>query len=196
MSSALPRVYPDDPNLRPQTLAHHTARYEFAAGLVRQGDQVLDLMCGTGYGSDILRRAGGVVLGVDADFDAIAYADRHYAGNLFFVADAAVLSIRSHWNMVTWFEGIEHLTREDGLGVFRQVARGLRHCDGTLILSTPRDLNEKYNRWHLCAWPLEHLLLTANSLFSSVEAYGQDWDTAAITPDAKAEDDFYILVCR
>ena len=49
----------------------HWHRYAFARVLA-PGRRVLDAACGEGYGSALLARAGGQVLGVDIGADAVA----------------------------------------------------------------------------------------------------------------------------
>lgn len=68
----------------------HLSIYQFAAQLV-PGRRVLDLGCGAGYGTNVLRTAGAIgVLGIDLDRKAIAFARRRYQtpGVTFRVADA------------------------------------------------------------------------------------------------------------
>ena len=48
----------------------HIARYAFAATFAR-GKQVLDLGCGTGYGSEELARTAELAVGLDCSPDAI-----------------------------------------------------------------------------------------------------------------------------
>jgi len=58
----------------------HLAVYDFAARLV-PGRRVLDLGCGTGYGSAHLLAAGAAaVVGLDPDAASIAYATRRFGG--------------------------------------------------------------------------------------------------------------------
>jgi SAM-dependent methyltransferase/uncharacterized protein (DUF3084 family) len=58
----------------------HVARYDLATRFVRPGDTVLDVACGTGYGSDVLFRgsAAARVIGLDESKSAIAYAKQNY----------------------------------------------------------------------------------------------------------------------
>jgi 2-polyprenyl-3-methyl-5-hydroxy-6-metoxy-1,4-benzoquinol methylase len=192
--NVIPRVYPDDPNLRPQTLAHHVARYKFAAEHFCDRDFfVLDLMCGSGYGTEIIRQTGCDVVGVDEDVEAIKYARSAYPLCPFFVSRAQDVRM-PFLDGIVWFEGIEHVERHDAIAVLAQCANSLPP-GGTMLISTPRDTNEKYNPWHLSKWPLTDLLEHTRH-FSSVTAWGQDWDTAAITREHVEANDFYILVCR
>ena len=56
------------------------AHYELAAGLIRPWDTVLDLDCGSGFGTHLLRRAsrGGRFLAINDDSAAIQYAREHF----------------------------------------------------------------------------------------------------------------------
>lgn len=56
------RAFPGMP--RPDIISEHTSRYAYALGLVG-GKQVLDLGCGTGYGSEMLSWSAGSVRGFD-----------------------------------------------------------------------------------------------------------------------------------
>ena len=57
----------------------HLAVYDFAGGLA-VGRRVLDLGCGTGYGSAHLLAAGAVAVdGIDTDEASLAYARRRFA---------------------------------------------------------------------------------------------------------------------
>ena len=56
------RAFPGMP--RPDIISEHTSRYAYALGLVG-GKQVLDLGCGTGYGSEMLSWSAASVRGFD-----------------------------------------------------------------------------------------------------------------------------------
>lgn len=120
----------------------HVARYEFAKSFV-QGKTVLDIACGTGYGTKILRDAGAtVVTGVDIDAEAIRYAKQNYAaeGIAYVCESAASISLPAdHFDVIVSFETIEHLLDDDRKKYLAQLRSCLKK-DGLLILSTPNKL--------------------------------------------------------
>ena len=52
----------------------HLPRYEFAMSHLSKNSEVLDIACGTGYGTAMLSKASHKATGVDRSEDAIAYA--------------------------------------------------------------------------------------------------------------------------
>jgi SAM-dependent methyltransferase len=116
--------------------AQHVARYLWARSIATHG-LILDLACGTGYGSAVLSGAGRRVLGIDLSPDAVAGATRDFASvNVtFMVADAGRLPLASSSvDFVVSFETIEHLPRPREF--LAEVHRVLRP-GGTVLLSTP-----------------------------------------------------------
>lgn len=101
----------------------HVARYEWAARVLKPGSNVIDVACGVGYGAHILAAAGHIVLAIDRDDEAIAYAKQHYAHpNIRFVAGTAEkLAVgRETFDAAVSFETIEHLASPEVLlGAFR-----------------------------------------------------------------------------
>ena len=119
----------------PMLYAEHAARYAFAASIVR-GGRVLDLGCGAGYGSDILRKSGArKVLGVDVDKGAIEYAKSHYGaeGLEFEQADAERLE-SAKFDLVVAFEVLEHAVDRGG---FLDSAKRALDKKGMLVVSMP-----------------------------------------------------------
>lgn len=115
--------------------ARHRFTYEQLRTLV-SGQMVLDVGCGTGYGSQILASAAAHVLAIDRDEEAITYCREHYAAdNLeFAVADAATLDLPDRYDAVVCLQVIEHLNDVEALlaGLQRVTRPG-----GTLYLTTP-----------------------------------------------------------
>jgi 2-polyprenyl-3-methyl-5-hydroxy-6-metoxy-1,4-benzoquinol methylase len=92
----------------------HVHRYQLAAG-VCEGARVLDLACGSGYGSRILRARAGSVTGVDNDETTIRAAQASVGQEndiQFIAADAASYlesPAASDFDVIVCFEGLEHL---------------------------------------------------------------------------------------
>lgn len=110
------RIYPKqlDPNNSDDqdTLHIHMQRYRFAADCL-SGERVLDLACGCGYGTALLAELhpDKILIGVDIDPAAIAYAQAHYRlPNLSYqCADAQSFSAAQPFDSIVSLETIEHL---------------------------------------------------------------------------------------
>lgn len=159
----------------------HAARYTFALPHVA-GKKVLDIACGTGYGSLILTQTAGTVTGVDLDFDAARKASADCKGEAMsvLVADGCRLPLRdNHFDVITSFETLEHL--HDRATFLKELQRTLR-ADGKLVLSTP---NANYtqpidgkprNRFHVHEYTPEELHAELQQHFGSVSLLGQVLD--------------------
>jgi SAM-dependent methyltransferase len=118
--------------------AEHVARYALATRFA-QGRRVLDLGCGTGYGTADLARIASSAVGVDVAPEAIAYADHHFPSARFLQCSAnAVPFPPASFDLVTAFEVIEHL--RDWRALLAEAHRVLEP-NGLLLVSTP---NQRY----------------------------------------------------
>jgi len=125
------------PNISDESLVQeHLDRYMFASKFTYDTN-VLDIACGTGYGTHMLAENAKYVVGVDISYDAIEYAKSHYnKPNITFTeGNALVLPFADNtFDVVVSFETIEHINN------YRQF---LRECNrvlktgGTFICSTP-----------------------------------------------------------
>jgi SAM-dependent methyltransferase len=147
----LERIVPDELSGDPfeqETLEIHAARYRFAARWV-SGKRVLDLACGVGYGSAILKIAGAAqVIGVDRSEQAVAYARERYVapGVSFVCSDGATFTPDGPFDVVVSLETIEHVT--DVHGFVAQLARFIVP-QGVLVGSVPTTLSSDVNPYHL-----------------------------------------------
>lgn len=117
--------------------AEHIARYAFAARFAA-GKRVLDIGCGTGYGTAELAKLAASATGIDLSNEAVAYAREHFPGPTFLEAPAQKLPFsEAAFDLVTAFEVIEHL--EDWAKLLAEASRVLTP-EGLLLVSTPNTL--------------------------------------------------------
>ncbi|MCX5690587.1 MAG: class I SAM-dependent methyltransferase [Planctomycetota bacterium] len=118
----------------------HLARYALACELVREGDFVLDVACGMGYGSRMLALAStaAMVQGVDNDARAIEYANANFAAarTTFSHDDAHTLASVPDGcaDVIVSFETLEHLPEPEA---FLARAASILRPGGRLIVSVP-----------------------------------------------------------
>lgn len=116
--------------------AEHVHRYRLAQRLAVEQD-VLDIACGEGYGSNMLAEVARSVVGVDIASDTVAHAQARYPrGNLQFLeGDCAAIPLAdASVDLVVSFETIEHHDRHEQM--LREIRRVLRP-GGVLLISSP-----------------------------------------------------------
>ena len=112
----------------------HVARYEFASPFCA-GKSVADIACGTGYGSEILRRSAKSVQGFDKE---------DLCGNR--LIDLEKESWSERFDVVVSFETIEHLLNPEFF------LDNVRRTASQLIVSTPVGEFLGYNPHHKQVW--------------------------------------------
>lgn len=148
-------------------LARHQAAYEFARGR-GAGARILDLGCGTGYGTAELAQGVGFAVGVDKiapDPSARRGAAR------FLRADLSGIPLRpAAFDLVVSFQVIEHL--RDPTAYLDAIARCLRP-GGTALLSTPNRLtSDGVNPFHVHEYTAAGLAGVLRRHFEEVELLG------------------------
>ncbi|UCG77257.1 MAG: class I SAM-dependent methyltransferase [Nitrospirota bacterium] len=117
----------------------HIERYLFAAKLTKSSERIVDIACGTGYGSYLLAcSVRGEVTGIDISSVAIDHANEQYAGNFsprFIRAGADDIPLTDGYaDAVVSFETIEHVANaEDVLSEFNRVLI----AGGLMLISSP-----------------------------------------------------------
>jgi 2-polyprenyl-3-methyl-5-hydroxy-6-metoxy-1,4-benzoquinol methylase len=154
------------PGKTPEILfREHEERYAFAAQYVA-GKDVLDIACGTGIGTDHLRKTGAACCyGVDIDPMVVEYAKTAYENCIFLRADATRLSLPDNsMDLVVSMETIEHVL--DQQKFLLECKRVLRP-NGRFICSTP---NRIIYRWQ-GQNPFHVRELTADEFASLIAAH-------------------------
>jgi SAM-dependent methyltransferase len=120
----------DDANL------DHVCRYKFASESISPADDVIEIACGTGYGTKYL--SYNTYIGYDLSQDAIDYARKTYEDkNTFFIQQNLVTNFpETRRKKVLMFEFVEHIERKE----FEEILEKLKDAD-TIFCSTPLSNN-------------------------------------------------------
>jgi ubiquinone/menaquinone biosynthesis C-methylase UbiE len=156
----------------------HVAAYRFAEQFTR-GKRVLDLGCGSGYGSAQTAQTAAHVTAVDVAEDVIAYARNQFASNnLEFRAIDPAASLPfgdASFDVVLSFQVLEHVS--DTAHYLSQVRRVLAP-QGQMVLVTPDrstrllPLQRPWNRWHVHEYSKRELGNLLARHFDRVEVLG------------------------
>ncbi len=134
-----------------QTLQLHVERYSFAIREGKQGD-ILDIACGTGYGSYQLlqndKYTNSRIVAVDIDQTSIEYANQRYSNPAirFVCEDAMLYQDPQGYDTIISLETIEHM---QDAGLFVKKLYSLLKKDGILIISAPVTPSTDGNPFHL-----------------------------------------------
>lgn len=148
-------------------------RYETAARYVN-GKKVLDIACGVGYGSRMLRLAGATsVVGVDVSPETVQYAEQTYqtSGVEFICADAEQFKWNEQFDVVVSFETIEHLRHPIK---FLENVHNLLISEGDLVLSLPLGETRHFDPYHLHVFNQKEVFALLERTGFSVDLYRCD----------------------
>lgn len=153
----------------------HINRYAFAKSFVNN-KVVLDMACGSGYGTQILAERAKKVYGVDLASDAIEFAQKHHIEDNIQFCNSSIEKFNLKENkadIVVSFETIEHI--EDTDLYFKCVINNVKE-NGICIISTPVVMNNgqsKTNPYHVNEFTIERFKEELNKYFISVDWYCQ-----------------------
>ncbi|WP_281975754.1 class I SAM-dependent methyltransferase [Halobacillus litoralis] len=165
------RVIPKEMDPMNNMLLEHIARYTFSTPYVK--GRVLDIACGTGYGSVMVAKERkeeiDEIIGVDICEDTLQYAVHNYYHPLltFKQGDAMDSELPQHigqFDTILSFETIEHV-RDDRLFIKRMY--DLLKPGGKLVLSTPFGKG----RNHPSGSPFHYFQLTSEEFSSLFEDF-------------------------
>jgi len=150
------------------------ARYKFAQKFVKPGIKILDVGCGTGYGSAILSEKAKVI-GIDNNREAIEFAKKNYGKKITFkIGTAENLTIKNNaFETVLAFEVIEHLKYPQI--ALNEIKRVLKP-EGKFILSTPNIKFQPHTRspYHFQEYDYQKFLEILVGNFNKVTLFGQN----------------------
>jgi len=155
----------------------YLGRYAFAVEKFK-GNSVLDVACGTGFGSNYLLNQDAMsVIGADYSDIAIGYAHTRYSkkGLKFVIVDAQQMPFPDNsFDTVVSMETIEHLP--DYQAFLRECKRVLRP-GGVFICSTPNKnvsmpVTGELNPFHIKEFNADELNNLLNQYFDNVSLYG------------------------
>jgi SAM-dependent methyltransferase len=154
--------------------SEHVHRYKVAAALC-EGMRVVDLACGSGYGSAILRETASSVVGVDNDAATIDTARATVgaeSGVSFVAADAVDFlnrGLEDEYDAIVCLEGLEHLADLDAAV---NALTALANNGMKLVVSVPnsRTFAEK-NEFHVTDFGFDEAMELADKLGGATVLY-------------------------
>lgn len=146
------RVVPGSTDV--SNLRRHIARYNFALSFC-ESKKVLDVACGSGYGTDLISRIAFFATGVDNSNQAITIANKYYKGDdnryLYYEESDAneyiSQSLSPQFDTIVCFETLEHFNDEQ-LSFFTRYAPRILFPEGVIVYSVPLDETDGWNPHH------------------------------------------------
>lgn len=153
----------------------HLAVYEWIGARVA-GKRVVDMACGEGYGSEVLSRSAGSVVGVDANPEAHEHARLRYVRqNLRFERDL-VETFAEPCDAVVFLQTIEHVQNPaEILDHFKSMLApgGMAYVSTPNVLTlAPPGAEKSENPWHVREYRAEEFRALCVERFPQVELYG------------------------
>lgn len=153
----------------------HLVVYEWIAARTL-GQRVVDMACGEGYGSEVLARGAGSVVGVDANPEAHEHARLRYVRqNLRFERDL-VETFGEPCDAVVFLQTIEHV---ENPGEILEHFKSMLAPGGIAYVSTPNLLTlapagaeKSENPWHVKEYRAHEFRALCEAHFDQVELWG------------------------
>jgi len=154
----------------------HIIRYNAARDLVKDRI-VLDIACGSGYGSAVLAEGATKVYGVDIDEATVSYAKENYGRkNIEYkVGSATKIPLPDNSvDVVVTYETIEHIKNYKK---FLDETKRVLKKDGLLLVSTPNDVEFiEGNHFHIHEFEYKELMDLLGSYYTNTKPWLQgDW---------------------
>ena len=168
------RTLPDVPEEN-YWFQRHLVVYEWIAARAH-GRRIVDLACGEGYGSSVLGRTAGSVVGVDANPEAHEHARAKYASDKVSFERDMIELWQGDVDCVVFLQTIEHVQDPDAV---LEHVRQLIGPSGVAYVSTPNVLTlapegaeRSGNPWHVREYRQEEYAALCARHFGSVDMLG------------------------
>ncbi|MDE0326238.1 MAG: class I SAM-dependent methyltransferase [Candidatus Poribacteria bacterium] len=166
----------------------YRAVYEYAAQFT-QGQRVLDLGCGEGYGAHLLAQHAKQVVAVDKDKKTIQQAKQKYdLPNLdFYIQDVSQLHkyFPYAFDVICCFHLIEHLTTPEHF--LEEVGKRLTNPKAVLLISTPNRDSPLRQSTGL-QWPYHECEYNANEFRNLLSRHFRDVVLYTLQGSSKVEE--------
>lgn len=157
----------------PRHILFSLSRYKFAAKMIGEGKQILEVGCSEGLGTILLAEYAKKVVAVDANQEAIANATNNFASEKleFIHADFLKANIGS-FDAIVSFDVIEHIYPEREAEFFSVSCRHLNPY-GIFIIGTPNLTADCYasaaaKEGHVNMYDWQRLVQTISKYFHQV----------------------------
>jgi len=167
--------------------------YELGSKFLQGSANILDLACGSGYGTKILKSVSQSVTGIDNDPEIIDLANNHYhsKGVDYLLADILNLPFKDNSiDSVVAFEIVEHVAPAN---LLKEIHRVLKP-NGNLCLSTPQNClgNVPIESAHIKEFSLDEIKDIVGEFFKIVKIIGIKQGTIFYEDDPVGSNTFII----
>lgn len=156
-----------------QRFQDHFIRYDFAKKFC-ENKKVLDIACGSGYGTNILSQIAKEIIWMDVSKDAIKFNKNTYKLNNweFIYYDWKINPFTNKtFDVIISFETIEHIVEYNNF--LKELKRVLKD-NWILIISTPNFLGEIWkNKYHVSNFKHEKFIEIVGKYFNIEKIYYQ-----------------------
>ncbi len=159
------------------SLLRTMARYKFVGNLIKDKD-VLDIGCGEGLGTWMLRKYCKSIEGIDVDKDAIDWAKKHYKEVNFTCNNILSYTPRTDFDSIICIDFIEHIPKKDEPKLMYYIVENLSDS-GFCIIGTPNKEMKKYESeaakaGHINMYTHERLEKLMKKYFQNVFIFGMN----------------------
>jgi SAM-dependent methyltransferase len=152
----------------------HVSRYQLARDFVAN-KKVLDIACGEGYGSYLIKQWGAKsVLGVDIDLVSVNNAKKNFGinGVDFKCSSVEDLVIEDKFDLIISLETIEHVTSPE---LYLSKLKSMLQDNGILIISCPNDHyyyeESTSNEFHLRKYSFEDFVKETENILGEAKEW-------------------------